>query len=602
MGWKDAPLVESPRWAGAPEVAQPDEVDELAGSPVTRFALGAASPFLGAAQLVAEPLGFTGVTDHLKRLEEMKRRGMSPAVELRQLQQARDNLSRLQGYEATIANIDRRMAELGPSPETTTQDVDVAGLAGAVLSPPVLAAMKIPVAGGMAGRAAQGAAIGAGMGALTPVTEGDEFATAKAAQVGAGAVIGGAIPAAIDLGTKGTRLLRDIVAPHLVGPKKMAGRLLAESAGAKRAEVESLLARADDTTTAAEAAAPAGSAEFSALQRIGEQRLPTEYRDLAERQAASRLSRIREVGKTPADVEAARTAREAAGRHNYGNVENFLVRMDEEIGTLLSRPSMEKAVARAEDLAKEAGRPLTNDVKSFHWVKMAMDDMVQNPERFGIGASEVRAINQTRVEFLRWLEKKAPLYEKARTVYAEMSKPINQMQVGQELEKALTKPIGEGERAGVFGTAMREVPRTIKKATGQARFDELSEVLTPEQLSKVRSVYSDLQRKAQHEDLVKWGFSRVGEITSPFGLPATGPLHQQYMIFKTVLGRISRSTTDDALNEVAKAMQVPREALKLLRSAPDKNKQAVIDNIIAQKVARGAIAASSSLAGEAVQQ
>src|SRR3990167_8291141 len=56
--------------------APPDIAERIAGHPVTRFALGAASPILGAIQLGAEALGSTAVTEHLKQLEEIKRRGM----------------------------------------------------------------------------------------------------------------------------------------------------------------------------------------------------------------------------------------------------------------------------------------------------------------------------------------------------------------------------------------------------------------------------------------------------------------------------------------------------------------------------------------------
>ena len=61
---------------------QPDTADLIAGNPLTRFALGAASPALGLVQLGSELLGSTAVTEHLKRLEEMKRRGSTPAAEL----------------------------------------------------------------------------------------------------------------------------------------------------------------------------------------------------------------------------------------------------------------------------------------------------------------------------------------------------------------------------------------------------------------------------------------------------------------------------------------------------------------------------------------
>lgn len=76
------------------------------------------------------------------------------------------------------------------------EGVDWARMGGNVLSPANLAiASKIPAAASLAGRIGLGAAGGAAMGAMQPVTEGD-FAKEKAKQVMTGAAFGGALPVA----------------------------------------------------------------------------------------------------------------------------------------------------------------------------------------------------------------------------------------------------------------------------------------------------------------------------------------------------------------------------------------------------------------------
>lgn len=618
--------------------SEPTQAEMIAGAPLTRFALGAASPILGAAQLGAEALGDTSGTETLKQLEQMKQRGMSPQAEIIRLKAGREQLSKLKGYEAAIASIDKHIAELEGGGSTP---IDVAGMAGTVLSPAVLAAMKVPAAGSVLGRAAQGSAVGAAFGAASPVTSEGEFGPAKATQIGTGAAIGAAIPPAIDAVRAIGGKTIDILAPFFGGSKQRAAKILSDVVGDKRGAVEAELAKPSvivpgSQPTAAEAASGAGSAELSGLERnISRHLQPSQYSDIGKAQEQARRASIQSFGKDKAAIEVAEKARDSTASTNYGAVRNQLLNMDAEVGMLLKRPSMDKALARASELADEAGEKFSigvnrpeqivpsrivdasgkpamqtvipaevakYPVQSLHYVKMAMDDMMTTPERFGIGASEVRAIGETKKLFTKWLETKAPLYEKASSTYAAMSKPINEMQVGQKLEQALTNPLGEGERVGVFAQAMRDEPRTVQRATDFRSFEKLEDVLKPENIGKVRGVLSDLARKAESDRLAALGSKRAGELTEAYGLPATGPLHQQYMIFKTILGRVSKAMNEKALAEVAEALKLPDTTLRLLQRAPTQYQQQIIDQIIAQKLGRGAIAAGTALSGEVVQQ
>ena len=111
---------------------------------------------------------------------------------------------------------------------------------------------------------------------------------------------------------------------------------------------------------------------------------------------------------------------------------------------------------------------------------------------------------------------------------------------------------------------------------------------------------ADLARKAEFERLAPLGRAKAAEAAQPFGLPATGPLNQSYMIFKTVLGRVSKGINEKTLDTLADALQTPKGALKLLQNAPTAKQAQIIDQIISAKLGRGAIAAASELTGESI--
>jgi hypothetical protein len=214
-----------------PEAAPPAEIsdaEDLAGAPATRFAMGAASPFLGLAQLAANA---TGVGDEwinstLKETETLKRRGMTPAADLKRLREGRAVLERLPGYESQIADVDRQIADLeagGASADPKDASMDVAGVAGTVMSPAALKVMKLAPAASALGRIGQGTAVGAGFGASAPVTDGENYKGSKSAQIVTGALLGGLIPAGMEAGKAVAGGIRNVID---LFTDKGAGRIL----------------------------------------------------------------------------------------------------------------------------------------------------------------------------------------------------------------------------------------------------------------------------------------------------------------------------------------------------------------------------------------
>jgi len=288
--------------------------------------------------------------------------------------------------------------------------------------------------------------------------------------------------------------------------------------------------------TAAQAAAPVGVTRFSAMGESAARTTPTPYYARGEAQKAAQLGSIRSgVAGTADDLAAMTKARASTAKELYGAADKAVVTADKTFTELLDRPSMDKVIARAQQLAAEEGRPfqigqnrpaqtvpstildasgkpigqtvIPGEVAKFpgsslHDMKLAFDDLLKNPADFGIGANEARAIGATKRQFLDWVETKVPEYKVARETFAAQSKPINQAQVGQFLEGKLKPALGEETarlRAAGYAGALENAPGTIKRATGQARFDNLSEILSPEQIKIVEDVRADLARARQAE-------------------------------------------------------------------------------------------------------
>lgn len=163
--------------------------------------------------------------------------------------------------------------------------------------------------------------------------------------------------------------------------------------------------------------------------------------------------------------------------------------------------------------------------------------------------------------------------------YENMSRPINQMQVGQFLESKLTAPMAEQgagvpQRAAMYAQALRDAPGTIKRSTGNPRFDDLAQVLTPEQLAVTQNVGKDLARSAEQSRLGRIGIEKARELlgdVSP-SLPAAGMFSPHYSVLRAISNRLHGRVEGKSLDALAKAMQDPREMARIMEAATPKEK------------------------------
>lgn len=557
----------------------------IAGNPVTRLAMGAASPVTGLFQLGANLIGQgKGVNEHMQQLKEMKDQGRGE-----------------EGFDI---------------PETV----------GTVASPAFWKMAKyLPEAKTMVQKVLQSAGVGAAGGATAPVDKPGDFTEQKAEQVGGGALFGGVLPPAAAVVSKGARMAYHGLIEPWAAPAAIKGRAYLEAAGNKASEIADLLTQnrqlvPGSAPTAGEAAVPAGRAEFSALQQSAAKAKPSDYLTRTDAQNQARVEALQTFAGNPAKRAEAAAAREARSDPHYEAGEAQVTNDISGLAPLMERPSFGSVVQRAERLAEEKGAtfaPLRKDGmlrsmtgKEAQFMKLAYDDLITSTPKSAADTAELEALKGSRKEFLGWMEKTFPELGRARKLYKMDSASINQMDVGQQLEQKLTQPLREdaAQRSGVFASAVRDSTSTLKKATGEPRFQELEDVLTGRQLQSVQGVQDDLARVDRNLEMSRKGAGAgpnaldlaTGNLEREAGGKIPNLLHRGVMLANAIITRMEGKVNKKLASEMAAEMLDPPTVGRALKDASSREarNKALADAIWQASRPATAGAAASIVRGE----
>lgn len=155
--------------------------------------------------------------------------------------------------------------------------------------------------------------------------------------------------------------------------------------------------------------------------------------------------------------------------------------------------------------------------------------------------------------------------------FQKESTKINQIQIAQALEKQLGTPLGNAERVAGFAAALENAPNLIKRSTGQARFQNLEDIMTKEQLADFNSVLADVSREAKGDTLAS--LSAV-EGQALADLPNL--LNRYATVTNTILKLIKKDVKDD-LNRMFADMSLNPPALAaFIEGVPASKSQAVV--------------------------
>jgi len=304
------PVGDKTAWQQSPPDAQPHRdtlAEQMAYAPITRAAVGVGETLIGGPFQLGANLGSAAA----RKIGEM----LPPEAQ--------------QYYDTGGDQLDEKVAEKQRAWEDLKRSTmelgewDVAGGLGAMAGGAATLPGAVPAS--LAGRVAYGAGTGAAMGAMAPQQQAGLEHNAQ------GAGIGLAAGALVPLGLEGLNKLGKVlyhagIEPHFdAGRTAIRGRAYLDAGGERiddiAAALRNYVPKVDGSeATAGEAAAGAGSAEFSAMQNSAEGVLPSEYVARGKARDAARLSAVRSVGGDDEALALAEALRDRNAANNYGKI------------------------------------------------------------------------------------------------------------------------------------------------------------------------------------------------------------------------------------------------------------------------------------------
>ncbi len=348
---------------------------------------------------------------------------------------------------------------------------------------------------GIRANAAQGGLLGY----LQPSASDQETAINTGLGIGFGGVGAGAVKA----GAAGKQWIASKIAQRgLSRAEKRAGKAVLEAAGGPVTRTESQVPGV--TRTLGDATLNDG---VSALEREMRRIDPLRFTTLDNANNAARVSALEKIAGDEIDMEAAIRARDAAAGPLYREAGPIQVQVDDQLKSVLDRIPR-SVISSARRLASIEGKAIPEDLTvltgdQLHYVKLALDNALSRAGPGGLGSVEQRALSSLKEDLTSTIGRAIPQYADAMQGYAQLSKPISRMQIGQELIRrtraAQDDALGNPKLlAGKFGSRTRDLNELARSAT-KFKKARASDYLSGEDFQTIAAVNDDLRRQANRQ-------------------------------------------------------------------------------------------------------
>ena len=380
---------------------------------------------------------------------------------------------------------------------------------------------------------------------------------------------------------------------NLFGDKETrAGALAGDVAGDRRAAVVAALKGHKNTlpgsvATAGQAALPAGSAEFAALQEMVANRAPSKYgtAGIEGVQEGARQAAAESIARTPADLAAALKARTTATApmreanlvsanvlHGGVKADALIQALDKKLSTpgLRSSDVVQKSLgAVREKIAALGEKTGTVDAKDLYTIRKEAGNTISAfaketsnwDKRLTSGLQkDVQGIIDSSIESAGGVTWKDYLAK-----YGKMSEPVNRMETGRIVADALRNSLGTAERPATFATTLKKAAEEQSFATGKARMADL----TPAEQGLVEAIKGELARDATLKRMAQEGSQetarRVGA-SLPVA-PGVGVFAPKINVMRALYNRLIGKAEESTLRVLAEKMDNPKEMARIMELA-----------------------------------
>lgn len=260
-------------------------------------------------------------------------------------------------------------------------------------------------------------------------------------------------------------------------------------------------------------------------------------------------------------------------------IDNSLSKVGERSNELLTS-SLQSMKTKLERFTDQNG--IINSVDLYNIRKEIADDIKANlVSKQGTNASfttQAANVEQTLKKYLDDAINKASgstLWSDYLSKYSTYSQKLNRMEIGAELEKKLGTPLDNKERAAAFAQAVQDAGSLIKRATGQARFEKVSQVLTTEETTAVNRVLADLTRMEKAKTLASG--AKVPEYAPKAPLEGTGFLSRAYTVAKEVMQALSRGNKEEFEKKFIDLAMDPQAMAAFMQAGPITTQRKLIE-------------------------
>lgn len=444
-----------------------------------------------------------------------------------------------------------------------------------------------------------GAATIPGAGAIGAVVGGLQPAEGTGERVGnmalGGTLAGGVqaatyLPAAVQSAREaGRAIVEPLSAP---GRDQIIGRALNKATGGQEKDVIARLQAARELVpgSAPTAGQAAGNAGIAAIERTATATNPVVMELSRQRMAAQNAARtglLDDMAGTGGQRNFFGDARDATAKKLYDEAYEAGVDLARdattgrflpkaavagrkgEITRLMETPAMQKAAEEARALMANdpnlKGQILnpSGSVQGLDYTRRALSDMISKSQ-----GNEQRILINLRDRLDTTLNTISPKYAEARTTFAKMSQPINQMDIAAELSKRARRPLDDQLMPAAYARALND--DLAASATGFKRAT-LEGSLTPRQSKSLEAIKEDLARaefaktagRGVGSDTVqKLAMSNLLEATGAPRIPAL--LSRPAAMARWGVEKIYGSADKEAAKRLAEALLDPQETARIM--------------------------------------
>jgi hypothetical protein len=177
-----------------------------------------------------------------------------------------------------------------------------------------------------------------------------------------------------------------------------------------------------------------------------------------------------------------------------------------------------------------------------------------------------------------------PGMAEAKQTFADMSRPVNQATVLNEMQRRLTGPMDQ-ERPGQFMRVLGEGEEALlKRSTGAPRFQEgdLMKILSEEQGRVVTDISDQLRRERTMDVQARRGAQGLEQIMDqnrPLGFRVPNVLNRTVMVTNRTLNILEGKISDSTRASLEKAMLSGDNLNKFINDLPNKDRSAVLNAV-----------------------